>query len=261
MNTTHTPTARLLPILAGMVMLCAGIAPAFAADATHEQRYCERQFEVAQRVDMESFRDYDAEVFRAGHTEDAITVFASGAHFIGIDAIMSALAGHFQNREAVWEWTELYRTHLARVHSLVRRLSGGRDTDELTQDVFVRVWERAHLYDSGRGNFLTWLMGITRNTCIDQLRRLKARPQAAEPPDETDAFSFEESLTDPGSTIPEIAALNERAALVRRALAALTPEQRATKITHPERGQIDIEDLIVTLAGHAAHHLRQLSPG
>lgn len=39
---------------------------------------------------------------------------------------------------------------------------------------------------------------------------------------------------------------------------ALTPAQRAAKITHPERGVIDIEDLIVTLAGHGAHHLRQL---
>jgi hypothetical protein len=42
-------------------------------------------------------------------------------------------------------------------------------------------------------------------------------------------------------------------------IGALTPEQRATKVTHPERGVIDIEDLIVTLTGHAAHHLRQLA--
>jgi hypothetical protein len=40
---------------------------------------------------------------------------------------------------------------------------------------------------------------------------------------------------------------------------ALTPEQRAKKITHPERGVIDIEDLLVTMAGHAAHHLKQLA--
>lgn len=39
----------------------------------------------------------------------------------------------------------------------------------------------------------------------------------------------------------------------------LSAEQRAKKITHPERGEIDIEDLIVTLAGHAAHHLTQLT--
>ena len=42
-------------------------------------------------------------------------------------------------------------------------------------------------------------------------------------------------------------------------IAALTPAQRATSITHAERGVIDIEDLLVTLAGHGAHHLNQLA--
>lgn len=122
---------------------------------------------------------------------------------------------------------ELYDRYAARVFGVcVRILNEAQMAEDALQEVFVRVWERAHLFDASRGNFLTWLMGITRNTCIDQLRRLKARPQAAEPPNEVDGFSFEESLTDPGSTIPEIAALNERAALVRRALASLTPEQR-----------------------------------
>ena len=122
---------------------------------------------------------------------------------------------------------ELYDRYAARVFGVcVRILSEAQMAEDALQEVFVRVWERAHLFDATRGNFLTWLMGIARNTCIDQLRRLKARPQAAEQPDEADGFSFEESLTDPASDIPEIAAVNERAALVRRALRALTPEQR-----------------------------------
>jgi hypothetical protein len=70
---------------------------------------CARQFEQAQRIDMESFRDYDTETFRAGHHPDAVTVFASGAIRYGIDAIMETLRSHFENREAVWAWTERYR--------------------------------------------------------------------------------------------------------------------------------------------------------
>lgn len=77
-------------------------APAVAAG-------CARQFERAQRVDMESFRDYDAAKFRAGHHPEAVTVFASGAVRYGIDAVMEALRSHFQDREAVWAWKELYR--------------------------------------------------------------------------------------------------------------------------------------------------------
>jgi hypothetical protein len=41
-------------------------------------------------------------------------------------------------------------------------------------------------------------------------------------------------------------------------IGALTPAQRSAKITHPQRGEIDVEDLIVTLAGHGAHHLKQI---
>ena len=90
-------------VLASLVLAS---GPGIAADAMG----CANQFEVAQRVDMESFRDYDAETFRAGHTDDAVTIFASGATVIGIDKIMAALAGHFANREAIWEWTELHRS-------------------------------------------------------------------------------------------------------------------------------------------------------
>jgi hypothetical protein len=75
-----------------------------------EAEGCARQFEEAQRTDMESFRDYDADTFREGHHPDAVTVFASGDTFVGIDAIMEVLSGfHFGRREAIWTWTERYR--------------------------------------------------------------------------------------------------------------------------------------------------------
>ena len=103
---TH-PSSRLRPLpvaLASLVAL-AFASPAFAEDAAG----CARQFEVAQRVDMESFRDYDEETWLASHDDRAVTIFASGARRIGIDAIKQTMASHFANREAIWNWTELYR--------------------------------------------------------------------------------------------------------------------------------------------------------
>jgi hypothetical protein len=94
-----------LPQLVVAGALVAAALPALAEDAAG----CARQFEVAQRVDMESFRDFDKETWLAGHDERAVTVFASGAKRIGIDAIAQTMASHFANREAVWTWTELYR--------------------------------------------------------------------------------------------------------------------------------------------------------
>ena len=39
---------------------------------------------------------------------------------------------------------------------------------------------------------------------------------------------------------------------------SLSADARRRPVTHPERGQIDVNDLLVTLAGHAVHHLKQL---
>ncbi|HEY5851102.1 MAG TPA: hypothetical protein VIT62_10120 [Lysobacter sp.] len=112
MNTRSHHAMR--PLAAAILALAAlSIAPAALAgghgDGHGNARGCARQFELAQRMDMESFRDYDEETFRAVHDERAVTIFGSGAVRYGIDAIMTALASHFSGREAVWTWTEKYR--------------------------------------------------------------------------------------------------------------------------------------------------------
>ena len=98
---------RFLSLSAALVT--AVFASTTVAGETADAEGCARQFEVAQRMDMESFRDYDAETFRAVHDERAVSIFGSGAAFYGIDAIMTALASHFANREAQWSWVEKYR--------------------------------------------------------------------------------------------------------------------------------------------------------
>ena len=50
------------------------------------------RFDEAQRIDMESFRDYDRETWRDVHVEDAVTIFASGTVIQGRDAIVDARA-------------------------------------------------------------------------------------------------------------------------------------------------------------------------
>ena len=123
---------------------------------------------------------------------------------------------------------ELYDLHAAQVFGLcLRILNEPQLAEDMLQEVFVRVWGKAHTYEPGRGQFTTWLMGVTRNMCIDQLRRLRARPQAAEPGNaDGEALPFEELLFDPEMDVPEAAAANEMAGLVRRAIARLSPEQR-----------------------------------
>ena len=63
----------------------------------------------------------------------------------------------------------VYRTNLPKVHSLVRRMTGGRDADELTQDVFVRVWQKLGSF-RGDSAFGTWLHRLAVNVVIERFR-------------------------------------------------------------------------------------------
>jgi RNA polymerase sigma-70 factor, ECF subfamily len=86
------------------------------------------------------------------------------------DYVASAAAGD------VSAFEQLYRTHLPRVHSLVRRMSGGRDADELTQDVFVRVWQKLSSF-RGDSAFSTWLHRLAVNVVIERFRQDATRRQ------------------------------------------------------------------------------------
>jgi RNA polymerase sigma-70 factor (ECF subfamily) len=87
---------------------------------------------------------------------------AMGAAETRSDAALAA-AGDAQAFE------RLYRTHVGRIHSLVRRMLGGRDADEVTQDVFVRTWHKLHTF-RGDAAFGTWLHRLAVNVVIEKRR-------------------------------------------------------------------------------------------
>src|SRR5262249_14003241 len=63
----------------------------------------------------------------------------------------------------------LYRTHVARVHSLARRMLGMAEADEVTQDVFVRTWQKLGQF-RGDAAFATWLHRLAVNVVIERRR-------------------------------------------------------------------------------------------
>jgi hypothetical protein len=107
----HSSSPEFLNVLTAVALAAFLVSAPSHAEPEVEitAKGCAAKFDTAQRMDMESFRDYDARTFRAVHHPDAVTIFASAHVFYGIDDIMAALASHFENREAVWTWTELYR--------------------------------------------------------------------------------------------------------------------------------------------------------
>jgi RNA polymerase sigma-70 factor (ECF subfamily) len=65
----------------------------------------------------------------------------------------------------------LYRTHVPRIHGLVRRMMSGGDPDDVTQDVFVRVWEKLHTF-RGESAFGTWLHRLAVNVILAKRKTL-----------------------------------------------------------------------------------------
>lgn len=59
----------------------------------------------------------------------------------------------------------LYRRHTARIHSLARRMLGAEHADEVTQDVFVRAWQKLALF-RGEAAFGTWLHRLAINVML-----------------------------------------------------------------------------------------------
>jgi uncharacterized protein (TIGR02246 family) len=102
--------AAVLTAAVAVAVPTVGGVSATTGAATSRQHFCEESFDRAQRQDMESFRDYDAEAFREVHHPDAVSVFAVGEVAIGRDAIMEALAPYFEAKIARWSWTEVTRS-------------------------------------------------------------------------------------------------------------------------------------------------------
>lgn len=70
----------------------------------------------------------------------------------------------------------LYRNHLARMHSLVRRMLNDEDADEVTQDIFVRAWQKLGTF-RGEAAFGTWLHRLGINVILARRETLGIRRQ------------------------------------------------------------------------------------
>lgn len=124
-----------------------------------------------------------------------------------------------------WEaptWAELVSEHSDRVYRLAYRLTGNQqDAEDLTQDVFVRVFRSIHTFQPG--TLEGWLHRITTNLFLDGARRrqkIRMDPLAAAPDHLWGQASSPEQLHADGSLDADVA----------QALAALNPEQRVAVV-------------------------------
>ena len=95
--------------------------------------------------------------------------------------------------------------------------------EDVTQEVFLRLWRRPWSYDPARGRFRSWLMSVTRNRAIDERRRVVRRLRVEEREDESGIEPpAPERFYDPQLE----AVLAEERRAVRIAMTRLPPAQR-----------------------------------
>ena len=135
-------------------------------------------------------------------------------------------------------WDEVVRLHSARVYRLAYRLTGNRhDAEDLTQEVFVRVFRSLSSYTPG--TFEGWLHRITTNLFLDQVRR-KARIRFDALPD--DAERIEGRDKTPAQHYDD----THFDADVQAALDALPPDFRAAVVLCDLEG-LSYEEIAATL--------------
>lgn len=104
----------------------------------------------------------------------------------------------------------------------LRVLNDQTAAEDVLQEVFVQIWEKAPLYDSARGKPLTWAVTLTRNKAIDRLRALQRRHRLR---DEVEReHSIQEQAPDKSSA--DAVELDEKNRIVRDAVLQLSPAQR-----------------------------------
>ncbi len=139
-------------------------------------------------------------------------------------------------------WEEIVRAHNRRIYNLCYRFTNSaEDAQDLTQDVFIRVYRTLASYDVEKGAFTTWLTTLTRNLLVDHFRRSKqdriTDSMDAGLREEDDALSLSDLLEDPGPSPDVRLASKETQKIVQQALVRLSPDLREAVILR------DLQDL------------------
>jgi RNA polymerase sigma-70 factor (ECF subfamily) len=103
-----------------------------------------------------------------------------------------------------------------------RVLNNPEAAEDVLQEVFIQIWEKAPLYDPARGKPLTWAVTLTRNRAIDRLRSLQRRHRLHDDV-EKQAATLEQF--DDRSSLDAVNGI-ERAQMIRAAIGKLSAEQR-----------------------------------
>ena len=101
-------------------------------------------------------------------------------------------------------WEEIVQRYNRRIYNICYRFAGSADdAQDLTQEVFIKMYRTLNSYDVDRGAFMTWVTTITRNLLVDHFRKTKQDRMTdsldAAPSEHEDAMPLSEQIAGQGA--------------------------------------------------------------
>jgi len=131
-------------------------------------------------------------------------------------------------------WAELVRAHHRRVYGTCYRFTGNpTDAEDLTQDVFLKIYSNLTSFDINRGSLQVWIATMTRNLLVDNFRRTRNQRATSSLDDgweSAEELKPIDRLTSKATSPLESAAQKELAKMVQSALARVSPDLREAVI-------------------------------
>jgi len=148
-------------------------------------------------------------------------------------------------------WEEIVRSHNRRIYNICYRFTGSQDdAEDLTQEVFIRIYRTLKSYDLERGAFATWVTTMTRNLLVDHFRKSKQDRMTdsmdASPSSDEDAPTLGDQIRDDKPTPDASVATKETQVMVQQALQKLSPELREAVILR-DLQDMDYRDIAAAL--------------
>ena len=132
-------------------------------------------------------------------------------------------------------WEEIVQRYHRRIYNICYRFAGsGDDAQDLTQEVFIKMYRTLSTYDVDRGAFMTWVTTMTRNLLVDHFRKTKQDRVTdsldAAPSEHEDSMPLSDQIQDKAAPPDERVRSRETSETVHRALQKLSPELREAVI-------------------------------
>ena len=142
-------------------------------------------------------------------------------------------------------WEDLVKVHTRRVYAICYRFLGkDEEAQDLTQEVFLRIFKTLKSFRAGEGSFTVWLSRLTRNLLIDNYRRTKGERMTDSL--ETQLPMIEETSLAGGRTDGLLAG-REASELLQAALQKLSPELREAVILR-DLQEMEYREIALTLS-------------